>query len=253
MTLSGCGDEDAPRLDAGPLLDRALDTPVPSAVADIDAEFELEGVPELPEPVGVTLAGPYDATDTTKIPKLDWDGRVDLGGFGVGGSVVSSGDNAFVRVLGSTYEAGGARVSELNQRIGISTREAGGRPRPLAALGIHPREWITGAEHVGDEDVEGVETHKLEAEIEVPRLDPGELELWVGADDGIVRKLRLELDTVVPFERRDELFGATRIDGSVELVLADVGEPQSVAAPPGPYLPISELRERISSLAGISG
>lgn len=253
LALAGCGGEKKSDLDAEALLDRAFETPVQTARASIALELALEGVPEVPEPVTITLDGPYDATDTTRVPKLEWDSRIDLGGFGVGGALVSSGDNVFVRALGTTYEFGPGPVGQLNKRIGISTREAGGRPRPLAALGLHPREWITESDYAGDAEVEGVETHRIEARIALPRLDPGELEVWVGAEDGIVRKLRLDIDTGVPFELRDQLFGATHIDGSLEVVLAEVGAPQTIAAPPGPYAPISVLRERISSLAGVSG
>jgi len=247
---SGCGggsnDSD---VDPAALLDSALRHPVPTAQSQIDFKLDTEGVQQLEAgPVEVGLDGPYIGAEGTKPPSFDWNFDVTAGGLTVNGRLVSTAGNAFVQFLGSTYEAGAAAVANVS----------------AARSEIRPRRWLTDPEYAGDEDVDGVMTHHIEASLDsaalaadlggvVDRFADSEADIWIGADDQIIRQLTLSADFQITPSRVDSVGGLTGGDFSLDLLENDVGEPQRVNAPRGPYKPISELLAKLPPIPGLSG
>lgn len=203
------------------------------------------------------------------------------GSFDVG--VVAAGGNFYVKYGGQTYELGAAQLKRL---------EALNGSRPTGALGfraacrmqlqqsgadptvcdqIHPGSWIEDFTNEGQEDVGGVQTDHLKAEIDVHSLvvdlfqigksitarqgvplgaldpdriadqadqyvDKAEVSANPG-DDGIPRKLGLDLSI--------DAGSNGGVDLSVDAAFDHVNEPQTIAPPPGPIQPIQGLAKQL--------
>jgi hypothetical protein len=151
-------------------------------------------------------------------------------------------------------------------------------PQSFASLGIDPRGWLHDPQIVGEEEVGGAATTHIRADIDVAALledinrllsqagelgvaQPGQtpeqltdeqrrlltqavrsaqMDLWTGADDRILRRLRLEVDYVIPEEAREEARGLTNGQLALEITIADLGEDQEIEAPEGAR-PLEEL------------
>jgi hypothetical protein len=230
--LASCGEEEPPPPDlpAGRMLDRALDRPPASGRASIQLEAQL---PRLSSgPVAAQLEGPF-VLGEGRVPSFDLEGEAQAAGFGIDGSLVFAGDDAYVVFFGENYRVGSDRVSALAQR----------------ARGVDPGTWFGPPRHAGAEEVEGVDAYRIEAPLDQGRaaadldrvglgaaetrgLVGGRIEAWVGVDDGVVRRLRLSSEPL-----------------DFDVVLSDLGEPQTIEPPPGGgFQPIDDLLERIPGL-----
>lgn len=173
----------------------------------------------------------------------------------------------------------------MNSRLRAAPTPATAGPQPLADLGLDARDWFSGAVHEGDEEVAGVETARLRADVRADRiveglralagriglgqaggtpapLTPpqakavnrgardGTIEAWVGIDDGVVRRLRLETDFAVPHELRAELDGASGGYVFLELTQEEVGEEHEITIPEGGgFKPIGSLLDSLDDLS----
>jgi hypothetical protein len=180
--------------------------------------------------VKIDLTGAFDAGTGQGVPDFKVNGGISAGGEHAGGSFVSVGDKAYF-VKGDT----GWRV-----------------PAPLWApvaegklsLPVHPATWMRDAKSEGTETIAGVETEHVSARVDsqavvndlaqaarqnggqLPNraaitraLKRGEVNLWVGSEDHILRRLSLN----VAFAGRGRL--------ELDVRLGDVNKPQQIEAP----------------------
>ena len=178
----------------------------------------------------IALTGAFDPGTAQGVPDFKVNGRVSAGGQQVKGAFVSVGDKAYF-VRGDT----GWRV-----------------PAPLWApvaegklsLPVHPATWMRDAKSEGTETIAGVETEHVSARVdsqavvndlaqaarqnggELPNrgalaraLKRGEVDLWVGSDDHILRRFSMN----VAFAGRGRL--------ELDVRLSDVNKPQQIEAP----------------------
>ncbi|MBB4662649.1 hypothetical protein [Conexibacter arvalis] len=223
------------------------------------------------------LAGPFENVGDDAYPKFDLsiDARLGAQGSFTAGAVSTS-DRLFLEVEGNAYELP-AELLESAQR----SRDPAGR---LSIPDLDPQSWIDDPEVAGEESVGGAETYHITGEVnvaalldsidrvlaeadrqglsgvtggEVPRSLPAdtradieeavrsaEVDVWTGKDDKTLRKLQVDL--VV--EPRDDRRGTV----SFVLELADLNEPQSIAAPDRTR-PFDELLAGLGALLGSSG
>ena len=165
------------------------------------------------------------------------------------------------------------------------SEEGGDRPQSYASLGIDPRAWLRDAQIVGEEEIGGADTTHIRAGIDVSRLladinrllsqagelgvtRPGQtseqltdeqvrlitqavrsaqMDLWTGEDDRILRRLRVQLDYVVPDQDRERAQGATSGQLALQITIADLGEEQEIEAPEGAR-PLEELLGQLGGL-----
>jgi hypothetical protein len=242
--VAGCGDDGDERRQVDPeaLLDSAFSRPVSSANTAVDFAAGAGAAPSLPGPVSLSLDGPYIGGGGVEVPQVDWELEADVAGFGVDGELVSTGDDFFLSIFGDNYRFGRAAVA--------ARREA------LADPGLDPRSWFGLARYEGDEEVEGTETARVEAPLRganlaadleslgarlgLPAVTPpvprGTIQAWIGIDDEIIRKLRVDAG--------EEL--------RAEVVLTEVGEPQEITIPPGGgFKPVGDLLSSLQAF-GIS-
>ena len=241
--LAACGEEDERReVDAEALLDSAFARPPASATTKIEAAVAAGTVPALPASATVSLDGPYVSGGGLGIPRFDWAVEAEVAGFGVEGELVSTGDNVYLSIFGDNYQVGRAEVEA--------------RAEALANPELDPRSWFGPAHYVGDEEVGGTATARIDAPLRgarfaadleqlaarlgLPPLRPaaeaGTVSAWIGIDDELLRELRVEAG--------EEL--------AADVVLGDLGEPQEITIPPGGgFKPLGELLSSLQEL-GIS-
>jgi hypothetical protein len=260
LGLAACGADDAGSADA---LDGVFSNAVPSADVTFDLRARFEGgEAELRGPFRLRAEGPYVNGPERKLPSFDWDVTADAGESGVSLGVISTGDNAWVEWMGTAYEVGEERIAEVNRHIAEHPDD----------LGLDPSRWIVNPQDEGEEDVAGVDTNHWSADIDVGRflddldaaagrmgrpaderltpeerrliveaVDDAEVNVWVGQDDDILRRLTVEVDFTVPEEVREpDGVESGEIDLLIEM--ADVGGDQaSRIQAPASSRPIEEL------------
>jgi len=260
VLLAGCGGGnggDAPLIDPDTLLDSAAMHPVRSADLEGEARLTLDGSAALSQPVTLKVEGPYVSGNGVRIPSFDWKFGVKVVGFGVGGKLVSTGDNVFISPFGDNYEVGRDAIAAVNRQV--------------AASSIRARDLFGAARNEGNEEVKGVDTQHVSAELEgkeaASALRPvrealglthvpvpvGRIDAWIGVDDRTVHKLSLDAAFGIAPADHPRLAGSRGGNVQAELVLDEISEPQSVQVPGGGgYKPIRDLFLTLSDLGGLA-
>jgi len=282
--LSGCGGGDDK--DAKALLEEAFRKPIPSAVVTTDLVIEIDGVEALKDPIRLKLTGPYESGDD-KLPAFDWDVSLSGGGQGLEAGLVSTHDNVFVTLQGTAYEVGEEAVAAFNAQLAeASKRQPDGG---LGRFGIDAANWLKDGKDEGTETIAGVETTHVAARVDVGRMlddlnriieragsagvqgpaPPPQLtdeqkrqvqevvrdttlDVYIGKDDKVVRRLSANLNLNVPEDARLQLGGIQGGKITFTVEFAEVGKPVSVEAPRDAR-PIGELSEQLGGLAALAG
>jgi len=230
--------------------------PIESADTDIDVRLRVDGLPRLSGPLRLRLQGPYRSGGGERIPSFDWRLSAGVLGFPVGGHLISTGDDVYLSVYGDQYEVGRSAISAANARLA----SAGG-------LGLRIRRWlgrarVTGEDNAGGEDCERIAA-PLRGEAVQSDLAPvagaagfeppsvsGRAVACVGYDDRVLHEL--QVDALLGLSPADSarLAGATALRIEADIVNGDVGKPQQIEAPSGPFRPIRDLFLTLSDLAG---
>ena len=209
------------------------------------------------------VSGAFDTAGPGAVPNFDVVARVEFGGRQISGGLVSLGDKAYF-VRGDT----GWRVPRevwgpLVQQLG-----SGASAQSQAPLGLNPETWVRDVKSEGTQRVGGVETDHVSARVDpravmndisqVARQNGAEapdggavsravkradIDVWVGTDDQIMRRL----SAVLGFAG-----GRVRLD----LRLSDVNKPQQIEAPAqvragAPAGPLGRVAEAL--VGGING
>jgi hypothetical protein len=185
------------------------------------------------------VSGSFDTAGAGAVPAFDVVARVRSGGRQISGGLVSLGDKAyFVR-----GDAGWRVPREVWGPLVEQLSAGGGAAQAQAPLGLHPATWVRDVKSEGTERVSGVETEHVSARVDpaavandlaqAARQNGGEapdlgavsravkradIDVWVGTDDQILRRL----SAVLAFQG-----GRLRLD----VRLSDVNKPQQIEAP----------------------
>ena len=214
---------------------------------------------------GFALDGPFSLGGSAPLPVADVEYTQSVGDESASATVVSTGQNAYVRTQGRTYELPPEQEEQLRGAAAGLSASSG-----LGEFAID--EWIEDAEVDDGGDVGGAETDHVQAELDVvaavrdlsalarqlgqnvPQLGEQDaerladsvrssrFEVYTGKDDRLLRRLELEVDfgLDVPQELRSafgNLVGARLV---FELGVDDPNEPVKVSEPEN-ALPSSEL------------
>ncbi|HST42750.1 MAG TPA: hypothetical protein VLK58_24725 [Conexibacter sp.] len=230
------------------------------------------------EQIAVTLGGPFESQGGGDYPKFDIDASIDASGQGFRAGLISTSDRLFVEFDGSAYEVPAEYLAMARQQTGTEDRAVPALPD------IDPQSWITNPEVVGTEQVGGVDTEHITADVDVaalmdsidrvlaeidrqgladatggqvPSSIPADaraeieravrdprIDVWTGSDDKTVRKL--ELTTGVQPE------GERAGSASLTFELTELNEAQTIEAPANTR-PIDELLAGLGGLLGSSG
>lgn len=229
------------------------------------------------ENVVVGLSGPFAQQGDDAYPKFDiaLDARLGSQGSFTAG-IVSTSDRLFVELEGNAFEIP-AQYLDM-------ARQQGSEGRRFSLPDIDPQSWVDNPEVVGQEDVGGVQTEHISADVnltalldsvddllaeldrqglgnatggQLPTSLPAEtraeieaavkdprVDIWTGSDDKTLRKLELN----VGIQPRDERPGTA----SLVLELTGLNEEQTIEAPQN-VRPFSELLNSLGPLLGLAG
>lgn len=167
-----------------------------------------------------------------------------------------------------------------------SSGEKKGSGTSLGALGIDPVRWLKSPKTVGDEVVGGAKTNHVSATVDVPKLledvdtllrkagaagaagagvpdglttiqktgiqeaiQSATFDVWAGKDDGVLRKLDIQIAFDVPAIARSAAGGLKSGKLGLTLTIADLGKRQTIAAPKT-VRPFAELQNALGQLVG---
>lgn len=284
---SGSGDGGDGDEDAAALLDKAFSEPISSADVDVDAQLDIEGRPGFEDPVRIRATGPYVRSEKS-LPQLDLDVSIEAQGAGqaIQAGVLSTGDRLFVKFGGTFYEQSPEQVARTNRRLASEDGDGSGTFRDL---GLDARKWVVDAQVEGEEEIGGVTTEHVEGTLDVEAaltdldglvkrsadtlanvgqaakpigkqgierlaesVENPSFDVYVGKDDGIVRRISLRIEVDVPEQDRKRVGGVTRASIRLSAQLDDVGGEQEVQAPRSSR-PLSDLTNQLGSLGNLTG
>jgi hypothetical protein len=171
--------------------------------------LDPEGLLKLGGPISVRLTGPFVAPSRRNLPRFDLAFLTTLAGQRFGGSAISTGTHAFLKLDHRTYALDDALVAKLRKQLGATA----GRPQAgLKALGIDPLRWITHPQRKGRERIAGAETERIGGTVDVPRLlaDLGTLLDKAGGTGASIftPQLRMQIGDAVKSAHADVWTGA---------------------------------------------
>lgn len=253
LPLAACGSDTeataAQGSTAEALLRETFRTPVESGRLDLNARCDG---------ATLTVRGPF--ADTRGTPRFDLDVSASGHGHSLDGGATSTGDRAFVTYEGTDYEVPAQIVALLRAKL------EQGRG---VLLGLDPARWIRHPEIAGERGTGADRVIRITGDVDVPRLlaDLDRLRARLGGGSGgapsarerrelaaKVRDARVEVATGAEDRRLRGLLVTGRVRGKgavrLELTLTEVGEEQTIEAPPDPR-PFAELVERFPGLPGV--
>jgi hypothetical protein len=277
--VAGCGGGGGSSEDAQATIDKAFSTPIDSANIALSLEAQVDGLAQLQGPVTVKLSGPFQSNGKGKLPSFDWDASFSGAGQSISGGITSTSDQVFVNFQNQDYEVPKAQVDQLNQQLASQS----GQNKTLADFGIDPKNWVTNAETVGDESVNGADTTHVSAGVDIAKMledlnktaeqagtmggtpaqqltpdqinqikdvvkDP-KIDVYVSKDDDTLRRLNLEVSFEIPQDQQAQLQGATGGSIKFSLDFSDVGQDQTIQAPANAK-PLNELQGALGGLGG---
>jgi hypothetical protein len=283
VVLAGCGG--GSDKDAKALLKRGFSESIPSANVSVDVSVKVDGVPQLSQPIRIKLGGPFKSNGPRKLPSLQWDVSFSGGGQTFSAGLVSTGEQAFVNYQGTYYKVDDRTMTQLT--AAAARGGANGGSRSLKQFGVDPLGWVKDASDQGEANVAGVTTKHVSAGVDVGKLfadlnkvvaraggsvgtarprqlppavvdqikkvvhDP-KLDVYVGKQDGKIRRAALGLQFSVPKQSQASARGVQGGNVTLSVEFAGVGEPQTIQAPAS-FKPLSELTKQLGGLAGLGG
>ncbi|MBA2506775.1 MAG: hypothetical protein H0V29_12685, partial [Thermoleophilaceae bacterium] len=281
LALAACGgggDSDS----AKETVDKAFKNSIGSANVKLDVTVQLNGIPQLSDPVKVQLKGPYKSNGDKKIPSVDWDVNFSGGGQNIEAGLVSTGDNAYVEFGGQAFQVGEEQVATLNKQIADQAGKNQGTS--LADLGIEPTSWLSDAKDEGEADVGGEQATHVSSQVDVakmvtdlnevvdkapaattggqkpPKITEAQikkitdvvkeprLDVFVGDDDKL-RKVAMDIEFDVPEGDRKASGGIESGKIAFAIEFTKVGEDQDIKAPENAK-PINELGGALQGILG---
>lgn len=263
-------------------VDKAFQGSIDSANVKLGVNVELEGVPQLSDPVKVQLEGPYKSNGDEKIPSTDWDVSVSGGGQNIEAGVVSTGDNAFIEFGGQAFEVGEEQVATLNKQI--ASQAGKDKDTSFKDFGIDPTSWLSDAKDEGKADVGGEEATHITAQVDVekmvkdlnqvvekapsgatggqkpPKITDAQIkkitevvkapriDVFVGDDDKL-RKVAMDVEFEVPEADQKAANGIEGGKIAFSIEFTKVGEEQEIKAPENAQ-PISQLGGALGGVLG---
>jgi hypothetical protein len=266
VAIAACGDDGGDE-DPQEVLEATFNNEeqISSGVLDATIKFTAEGG-EDEGTVEASLGGPFESSGDGSVPSFDITAEgtqeTTTGDFSGSAGITSTGNSGFVNIQGTDYEVPAALFDEFTTAF-TDTRER------LGSFAVDPTNWLTDLSNEGNEDVGGTDTIHISGEAEVPKLveelkglvenlpeqvtpeelgqldqlnelvKTAELDVYSGADDDILRKLEGKVEIDPP----DTEGASDSLTLEFSLQIADLNEPQEIAAPSGAQ-PLGDLLEQ---------
>jgi hypothetical protein len=217
---------------------------------------------------GFELDGPFKLAEPGKLPVAEIDYTQTAGDQHETVTLISTGEQAYIKVDDATYELSPARTDELR----AAGKELGGGTAGSGLEQLRIDDWIKDPHSSGGGEVGGSHTDKIEADLDIvaaandllalahgfggfnlrtiegqdaeqlrDAVHNAKLEVWTGDKDRLLRRLRVEaeFDPQLPKDL-EELARAANSTVTFELGIDDPNEPVEVKTPKD-VRPASEL------------
>jgi len=250
--------------DVNTLLDKTFNgsKDVKSGKIDLSLKAEVTGG-DASGPIDVSLSGPFESQGAKKMPKFDMDLSASGQGQNIKAGVENTGDKAFVNFNGTDYVVSDEVYNQFKTGYEqAASKNANSKQTSLASLGLDPKKWLTnpkneGEAKVGDTDVIkitggldvdaflddvntalskagslGVPNSQLPSQLTADQkqqlskaLKDVKVEIDTGADDSILRRMKIDVNAVNPDKASETATVA------FDLQLLDLNEGQSFDEP----------------------
>ena len=268
IALGGCGSSSP---DVNGLLNDAFHPTAKVSSGRVQFAFGLagRGLASLSQPESLSLAGPFQSTGAGRLPEFELSLRQVTNGRTATVGVVSAGGRFFVVIEGSPFVASASDYAALQRGYARSAARAtnNGSPVTFASLGIDPSGWLSDPHVAGHAQLDGVDTVHITSGLVVSRfladlnrisgaggefglssaggsglsaaqiqalgrsIGSARVDVFVGSDDHILRRLSLLAHLSVPPAQRRALNGLRSGTLSFLLGFSAINEPQTIATP----------------------
>jgi hypothetical protein len=226
-------------------MQRALTTSPQSGVLNLSTRVSLElatqGASQEPRTETLSFSGPFvEPKSERDLGQTDLTVREVRGGGTTTTRAISTGERGFIQVGGSWYELTGPQAKRV-----FGDEESTDNSPFLKEAGIDVQKWTTNPRMAGSAQVDGVETHRIVGDLDVQALladfdetsasadaftraaaKQGEVELFVGKADGLLRRVSVRGNLAA------QGGGATaRVTIRSDVAIREVNKPQRITAP----------------------
>jgi hypothetical protein len=276
LLLAACGGGDNDE-DPQQVLQRTFSNPtnISSGTFDLDVRIETSGGEDAGK-FEAKLGGPFQSRGASEFPLFDLDVSFKAEGgsedFSGAGGLISTGNEAFVNFQGTEYAVPRALYDEFVTTYAQLQSQSGSDQGAglLESLNIDPENWLTDLKNDGTDDVEGTKTIHVSGSVDIPKIvedlktiaeqagnaagevnpgdldrlentiESGDMDVYTGEDDKLLRRLQLDLELQPPPETPGAPESVTFF---LQLNLANVNQPQTIEAPANAQ-PLQDLLQR---------
>jgi hypothetical protein len=246
VVTRGLGGEDGGAPDAAAAMQKALTTSPKSGVLDLNARVSLElataGGAQRSRTQSQSFNGPFvEPQSEDGLGQSDLTMREVNDGATSTARAISTGERGFVQVGGSWYELTAGQAKRV-----FSDGQSNDNEPFLNEVGIDVQKWTTNPRVAGSAQVDGVETQRIVGDLDMQALladldgatsasadaftreaaKQGEVELLVGKDDGLLRKVSARGNLTA-----QGAGGNARVTIRFDVAFRDVNKPQRITAP----------------------
>jgi len=253
---------------------------------DLSAKLEATGAAasQLEGPISLKLTGPFQSQGEDKLPEVDFDMTISAGGQKFTAGAVTTNDQAFISYQRTDYRIPQDQFDRYKRQVERESRQQNNEQQnqfDLASLGVNPRDWLQNPKKESEEDVGGVETVHVSADVrvgallkdvndlirragrlglqneQVPQRIPertqrqieesvktAQFDLWTGKDDKIMRRLEIEFSFDLPEELRGQAQGVSGGTVDMNVEITELNEDQEIEVPKKSR-PLSELQSQL--------
>jgi hypothetical protein len=239
---------------------------VKSGILQVSLVVVPTGSSELTTPLSLSLRGPFQSRGAGKPPESAF--TIGFSALGKSGSfgVTTTASGAYISIEGTNYQLPSSEFQKLRSTLGSSS--SSGSAPGLSSLGINPESWLSRPQIVGTQTVDGVVTEHLHAAVDISAFvrslnrvltkesstlkstgtgveritsamarkiaaevrDPT-VDVWTGKNDSTLRRLQIGATVPISGSLSSELGGLSSATFRLTLNYAQLGKPQTIAAP----------------------
>jgi len=179
--VAGCGggsakhDPPAGSSSARQLLTQTLDghRTISSGVISLDVKVVPSGSSTITKPIELSFSGPFTSSGSGKVPESDFTIQGSAQGQQGSLQVISAGGKGYITVSGASYEMPASSFKTVGSGLGSlagsgsgGTGSGGSQSGVFSKLGIHPLDWLSDPQVVGEETVGGTATTHIRATVD---------------------------------------------------------------------------------------
>lgn len=229
-------------------------------------DIDVKGVPQFAQPVRLSMSGPFSQADGQRSPEAKLSLGSELRDAAYGAELILAGDDVLIGLGSTTYEVPASIAARIREPLSGADNAL---DAVLSVFALTPRRWAKDTRIVGDDRVGGVDVIHAKGAIDakpffddaaaftrlLTRLRITEIaglprvigpmvraalaravtsttgDLYIGADDHVVRKARFEVVLKPSAKDRTRLGGISGMTLVGNLDVSQVGSEQRITAP----------------------